>query len=122
MIDFKNLLIWQKSHQLTLNIYSITTEFPSFEKYGLTNQMRRSASSIPANISEGCGRNSDKELKRFLSIAMGSAAELEYQILLAKDLMYISDEVYEDLTLLIIEIRKMINSFIEKLNFRITNN
>ncbi|MBC7418043.1 MAG: four helix bundle protein [Pedobacter sp.] len=117
MKDFKQLLFWQKSHFLTLKIYSITKNtFPKEEMYGLVSQMRRSSSSIPTNIAEGCGRNSSAELKRFLTISTGSCSELEYQLLLSKDLLYISDDDYLELSNGIIEIRKMIYSYISTLN------
>ena len=86
MKDFRKLLVWEKAHQLTLSIYNVTAAFPSEETYGLTSQMRRAASSIPSNIAEGCGREGDAELSRFCTIARGSASELEYQILLSRDL------------------------------------
>lgn len=120
MVNFQTLLVWQRSHQLTLNLYKTTASFPKTEVYGLTSQIRRSVSSIPSNIAEGCGRNSDAELSRFLVIAMGSSAEVEYQLLLAKDLGYLSESDYLLLNNELIEIRKMINSFISKVNQRIT--
>ena len=86
MQDFRDLKVWQKSHQLTLEVYRSTATFPREELYGLTSQIRRASSSIPANIAEGCGRNSPNELRRFLEIAMGAASELEYHLLLARDL------------------------------------
>ena len=89
MQDFKKLKVWQNSHNLTLAIYRATESFPSPELYGLTTQMRRSCSSIPANIAEGCGRDGDAEFARFLRIAMGSAAELDYHLLLARDLGFL---------------------------------
>jgi four helix bundle protein len=107
--------VWQKSHELTLLIYQATVNFPKEELYGLTSQMRRAAYSIPTNIAEGSGRSSNTEFKRFLQIAMGSAAELEYQLLLAKDLSYLSINQYEPLSLLIVEIRKMLGGFIKYL-------
>ncbi len=91
MRDFKKYDIWKLSHELTLEIYLITKTFPKDEIYGLTSQIRRSSSSIPTNISEGCGRDSDLEFNRFLTIALGSANETEYLIILAKDLAYIND-------------------------------
>jgi len=97
MQDFKNLKVWQKSHALTLEMYKATENFPGNELYGLTSQMRRSCASIPANIAEGCGRNSDPEFARFLAISMGSAAELEYHLLLARDLGFITLANYEKL-------------------------
>ncbi len=115
MKNFKELRIWQRSHQLVLDIYLITKSFPKEEVYGLTSQIRRSCSSIPTNIAEGCGRNSDAELNRFLVIAMGSASELEYQLILIKDLGYIQIENYEKLNNELVEIRKMLNMFIQKL-------
>lgn len=115
MKNFKELRIWQRSHQLVLDIYLITKSFPKEEVYGLTSQIRRSCASIPTNIAEGCGRNSDAELKRFLTIAMGSASELEYQLILSNDLGYIQTDNYEKLNNELIEIRKMLNTFIQKL-------
>jgi four helix bundle protein len=90
MQNFKELKVWQKAHRLTLDVYKVTTRFPKDEMFGLTSQMRRSSASIPTNIAEGCGRDSRAELARFLSIAMGSASELEYQLILAKDLTQVS--------------------------------
>jgi len=116
MRNFQELLIWQKSHQLTLKIYSISVSFPKEEIYGLVSQMRRSSSSIPTNIAEGCGRNSNPEMRRFLIISSGSSSELEYQLLLARDLKYLSETLYKELSELVIEIRKMIYSFIQSLS------
>ena len=82
--DFRELKVWQKAHQLTLTVYQLTAAFPREELYGLTSQLRRSCSSIPANLAEGCGRNGDAEFARFCSIAMGSASEVEYHLLLAQ--------------------------------------
>jgi four helix bundle protein len=81
MRDFRKLKVWEKSHQLTLSVYEITGGFPDDERFGLTSQMRRACTSIPTNIAEGCGRDGHAELARFLQIAMGSASELEYQLL-----------------------------------------
>ena len=91
MRDFKKYDIWKLSHELTLEIYLISNTFPKEEIYGLTSQIRRSSSSIPTNISEGCGRDSDIEFNRFLTIALGSASETEYLIILANDLNYLED-------------------------------
>lgn len=115
MRNFKELIVWQKAHKLTLAIYKITATFPREEMYGLTSQMRRSSSSIPTNIAEGCGRISDADFARFLSIAMGSASELQYQLLLVNDLNFISQENYERLETEVTEIKKMLTSFIKKL-------
>ena len=95
MRDFKNLKVWQKSHSLTLTVYKSTAAFPKEEVYGLTSQIRRACSSIPANIAEGCGRASEAELSRFLQIAMGSASELEYHLLLTHDLGFLKDDAYQ---------------------------
>ncbi|MDB5119889.1 MAG: ribosomal protein [Sphingobacteriales bacterium] len=118
MRNFQELLIWQKSHSLTLMIYKICLSFPKEEVYGLISQMRRSSSSIPTNIAEGCGRNSNPEMRRFLIISSGSSSELEYQLLLARDLNYISQDIYKELSDLAIEIRKMLHSFIKSLEVK----
>ena len=94
MRDFKKYDIWKLSHQLTLTIYTISNSFPKDETYNLVSQIRRSTLSIPTNIAEGCGRNSDKEFNQFLNIALGSATETEYLILLAKDLNYLNEVNY----------------------------
>ncbi|MGC2150570.1 MAG: four helix bundle protein [Terriglobales bacterium] len=90
MHDFKDLKVWMKTHQLTVAVYRTTQKFPREELFGLTSQLRRSASSVGANIAEGCGRRSDAELTRFLHIARGSAVELENHFLLARDLNYLA--------------------------------
>lgn len=95
-------------------VYQLTHAFPKSEEYGLSSQMRRSASSIPTNIAEGCGKNSDKDFARFLDHAMGSASELEYQILLALDLEYMPHATYESTNQELIEIKKILNAFIQK--------
>jgi four helix bundle protein len=86
MKDFRQLKVWAKSHELALSIYRVTNDFPREERYGLTSQIRRSTTSIPTNIAEGCGRNTDADFARFLQMAMGSANETEYQLLLSHDL------------------------------------
>lgn len=116
MKDYKNFTVWQKSHQLTLDVYATLQYFPKDEMFGLVSQMKRSSSSIPTNIAEGCGRNSDKDFARFLIIAFGSANELEYQFILSKDLKFIEVEKANLLLLQIEEIKKMLNSLISKLN------
>ena len=95
MQNFKSLKVWQKSHELTLAIYKATANFPKDELYGLTSQIRRACASIPANIAEGCGRTGKAELARFLQVAMGSASELEYHLLLAHDLGLLRDGEYK---------------------------
>jgi len=93
--NFKSLKVWQKSHELTLAIYKATANFPKDELYGLTSQIRRACASVPANIAEGCGRTGKAELARFLQVAMGSASELEYHLLLAHDLGLLRDGEYK---------------------------
>ena len=115
MKDFKKQKVWQKSHQLTLDIYKATSNFPREELYGLTNQIRRACASIPANIAEGCGRSSEADFSRFLQIAMGSATELEYHLLLSHDLGILNDIDYENLSRETIEVKQMLTSFIKKL-------
>jgi four helix bundle protein len=116
MKDFKELKVWEKAHQLALEVYTATQTFPRDELYGLTSQIRRSCASIPANIAEGCGRSGDAELARFLQIAMGSASELEYHILLARDLGILEALSHERLTNDVSEVKRMLASFIKKLN------
>lgn len=110
MQDFKKLKVWEKAHLLCLDIYKTTGEFPKSEVWCITSQMRRSASSVPTNIAEGCGRGTQNELKRFLQIAMGSLSELEYQIIICKDLNYIDDRYCTNSLKRIDEIRKMMHS------------
>ncbi|MEG1590772.1 four helix bundle protein [Chryseobacterium sp.] len=95
MRDFKKYDVWQSSHKIVLDIYQMTSTFPKEELFGLTSQIRRSIVSIPNNIAEGCGRNSDKEFAQFLNIALGSLSESEYLLFLAKDLEYIIMEDFE---------------------------
>ena len=115
MKDFRKQLVWQKSHRLTLDIYQATATFPKAELYGLTSQIRRACSSIPANIAEGCGRDGDAELARFLHIAMGSASELEYHLMLSHDLGFLADLDYNRLNQETTEIKQMLTRFIKKL-------
>jgi four helix bundle protein len=113
--DFHELKVWQKAHELTLAVYQITAPFPREELYGLTSQLRRSAASIPANLAEGCGRNGDAEFARFCSIALGSASELEYHLLLARDLKLIQPKDYEELAGRTTELKRMLTALLHKL-------
>jgi four helix bundle protein len=115
MKDFRNLQVWEKAHKLALDIYKATATFPKDEIYGLTSQICRSSTSIPTNIAEGCGRNSEAELARFMSISMGSASEVEYQLLLAHDLGYLEQETYAELHEKVIEVKRMLAGFIKTL-------
>ena len=112
MRDLRELKVWQRAHGLALESYKATTGFPRDELYGLTGQVRRSATSIPANIAEGCGRNGDAELARFLQIAMGSASELEYHFLLTRDRGYLNPGDYDNLASEVTQVKKMLAPFI----------
>ena len=112
MQDFRNLKVWEKAHELTLEIYRLTSGFPKDEVFGLTSQMRRSSASIPTNLAEGCGRFGNAELTRFARVSMGSASELEYQLLLSHDLKLISDSAYEPLAERTAEVKKMLASLV----------
>lgn len=115
MSDYKKLKVWQESHIFTMDIYNITKNFPNNENYGLTSQIRRSASSIPTNIAEGCGQLDNGNLIRFLGIAKGSSFELEYQLLLAKDLGYLNSKEYNNLNEKIQTIISMLTGLIKSL-------
>ncbi len=110
MKNFRDLQVWHKAHALTLTCYQMTSAFPKQEVYGLTSQIRRCAASIAANIAEGCGKRGNGEFYRFLNVALGSASELEYHFLLARDLSFISEERYERLDHSIVEIKRMLAS------------
>jgi four helix bundle protein len=112
MRDFRELKVWEKAHHLTLAAYQITATFPKAELYGLTSQIRRCSASIPSNIAEGCGRKGNPELHRFLQIASGSGSELEYQLLLARDLGYVTDEEHKRVSSMTVEVRRMLTSLI----------
>ncbi len=115
MKDFRNLQVWERSHALTLLIYELTKVFPKEELFGLTSQIRRAAASIPTNIAEGCGRASDPDFARFLQISFGSACEVEYHLILAKDLKYVDGNMHAKVTDELIAVKKMLASLISKL-------
>ncbi len=115
MRDFRELKVWRKAHELTLAVYQATRGFPKEELFGLTSQIRRSCESIPANIAEGCGRSGAPELSRFLQIALGSASELEYHLLLSHDLGLLNGGRYKQLSEGVIEVKRMLTIFIQKL-------
>ena len=108
MRDFRKLEIWKRSHKAALLLYKVTQEFPTEEKYGLTNQIRRAGVSIPSNIAEGCGHESKKEFARYLQMAAASTSELQYQLILAHELGYLQEDQYAELTRFIEELKKMI--------------
>jgi four helix bundle protein len=116
MEDFKDLRVWVKAYELTLDVYKKTRAFPKDEMYGLTSQLRRAASSIGANIAEGCGRRSDPEMRRFLQIARGSANEVEYHLLLSRDLELLSVDDFNELEAIVLEIQRMLASFVQRLS------
>jgi four helix bundle protein len=115
MQDFRDLKVWQRAHELTLGVYRTTASFPSDERFGLISQLRRSAASVPANIAEGRYRGSDADFGRFLQIALGSAAETEYHLILARDLGMASANDAEQLLAGIEEVKKMLTSLLLKL-------
>jgi four helix bundle protein len=115
MFDFRKLTIWQEGHQLTLSIYQVTRQFPKEELFGLTGQMRRAAASVPHNIAEGCGRSSYADLARFITMSMGSASELESQLLLAQDLTYLAPNDAEVLLAQCGSLRRMLQAFRNKI-------
>ena len=108
MKNYKELVVWQRAHRMTLDVYNATRGFPKEELYGLTSQIRRSAASIGANIAEGSGRRSNNEICRFLQIARGSASETEYHILLAYDLKLICEEDFRRLSRQADEVQRML--------------
>ncbi|MEO2064129.1 MAG: four helix bundle protein [Christiangramia sp.] len=114
MHNFQNLVIWQKAMDVTEKVYKITSDFPSGEKFGLTNQIRRSAVSIASNIAEGAGRNSDKEFRNFLGIANGSLNELYTQLILSSKLKLVSEENIKPILNDLMEIQKMNYTLIKK--------
>jgi len=113
--SYKELVVWQKAYQLTLDIYKLSEKFPRHEQYGLTSQIRRCAVSIVSNIAEGYQRQHIGEYIQFLSIAFGSCAELETQLMLSKDFEYLAIERFGKLSTSINEISKMVYAMIKKL-------
>ena len=116
MQDFRQLMIWRRSHQLVLDVYGVTASFPATEQFGLTSQTRRAAASIPANIAEGVGRSGPAEFARFLNIASGSASELQYHLILAYDLNLIDESTFTHLDSELEQIRRMITTFTSRVN------
>src|SRR5271163_2940878 len=114
MKDFRTLQVWEKAHRLTLSSYRVTNTFPKSELYGMTSQIRRCAVSITANIAEGCGKRGNGEFQRYLNIAAGSASELEYHFLLARDLNLLDETNYQPLNGAVIEVKRMLASLIRK--------
>ncbi len=119
MRDYKKMNVWEKSYAFGIHIYSITKSFPKEEMYGLTSQLRRAAVSIPSNIAEGSRKSTQKDFRSFLYNAYGSGAEMEVQIMFAKDLKYITPEMCTNLLNELSEIMKMLNSLIQKVSLEI---
>jgi four helix bundle protein len=116
MKDYRDLKVWERAHAVTLEIYRVTMRFPREELYGLTSQMRRCSASIGANIAEGCGKRSNAEFQRFLQIASGSASELDYHILLARDLRLLTDTDYDRVLKELSVMRRMLTALHQKVN------
>jgi len=116
MKDFRDLKVWERAHLLTLSVYKSTAAFPSDERFGLTSQMRRCSASIGANIAEGCGKRGNGEFQRFLQIASGSASELDYHLLLARDLSFLHDDEYKRSLQDLMQMRRMLTSLLHKVN------
>lgn len=114
MQDYKELNVWKKSHQFVIEIYKNIISFPKEETFNLVNQLKRASGSIPANIAEGCGRYTQKDFASFLQNALGSAHEVEYLLLLSKDLKFISSDQYELLNEQICEIKAMLIALTKK--------
>ena len=115
MKDFRKLESWGRAHRLTVSLYGSTKKFPKDETFGLTSQIRRSAASIGANIAEGCGRKSDADFSRFIQMAMGSASELEYHLLLASDLGLLEKQSYAAAESEVTGIKRMLTGLLNRL-------
>jgi four helix bundle protein len=116
MKDYRDLKVWERAHAVTLEIYRVTMRFPREELYGLTSQMRRCSASIGANIAEGCGKRSNAEFQRFLQIASGSASELDYHLLLARDLKLLIDTDYDRVVRELSVMRRMLTALLQKVD------
>ena len=114
MRDYRQLEVWQRAHQITLTVYKATASFPREEMYGMTSQIRRCSASVGANIAEGCGRRSNPDFHRFLLIASGSASELDYHLLLSRDLKFLSNTAYSQISAELARLRRQLTSLIVK--------
>ncbi|HJS06092.1 MAG TPA: four helix bundle protein [Pirellulales bacterium] len=115
MKDFRDLVVWQRSHQMTLDVYAITRGFPSDERFGLVSQMRRAMMSVPNNLSEGCGCSTDLSFAQFVETSLRSACEVEYQLLLSRDLKYLDTQRWDKLHEEIVSIKRMLSQLIKTL-------
>jgi S23 ribosomal protein. len=118
MRDFRNYNIWKQAIDFATEIYKITRTFPKFELYGLCDQLQRAAVSISSNIAEGCSRDSEKDFAHFLEIAIGSAFEVESQLLIAKNLKYIDEAIYNNLVSILSQTERQIHSLINKIRMK----
>lgn len=114
MQNYKDLKVWEKAHRFTLDVYEATKSFPKEEIYSLTNQLRRASSSIPANIAEGCGKNTQADFAHYLNISLGSSNEAEYFLILARDLKYLNEDSFANLFKIVNEVKAMLISLISK--------
>lgn len=112
MRDFKKLEVWKRAHQLVLEVYRHTRVFPREEQFGLTSQIRRAGASIPANLAEGCGRGTQKEFAQYIQVSIGSANELEYHLLLARDLNLLPSDQHQALDLEVSGVRRMLSGLL----------
>ncbi len=119
MRNYRDLQVWSKAHSLTLELYRVSQKFPREELYGITGQLRRAAVSIGANLAEGCGRRTSSELARFVRIVLGSASELDYHLLLCRDLGFMSSDDFTSSTAKLTEVRKMLTSFLSSVEEQI---
>ena len=119
MRNYRELEVWQKSHKLTLELYRISRSFPKEETYGLTSQLRRAAVSVGANLAEGCGRRTSPELARFVRIAMGSASELDYHLLLCRDFDFVTESQYGRSVAELTRVRKMLSALLASIEAKL---
>jgi four helix bundle protein len=120
MQDFRNLDVWHKSHRLALDAYAGSAHFVGLREFDLRRQLVRAAISVPSNIAEGCGRAGDRDLRRFCRMALGSASELEYHLLLARDLGFLPRPAYTGLATQVVEVKRMLGGFIKRLTEELT--
>ena len=114
MQDFRNLDVWRRAHSVALEVYRLTEIFPRSETFGLSSQLRRAASSIPTNLAEGCGRT-QAEFGKFVQIALGSACEVEYLLLLARDLGFVAQETYVEVSAKVVQVKRMLNAQLKRI-------
>jgi four helix bundle protein len=119
MRNYRDLQVWSKAHGLTLDLYRVSRGFPREEMFGVTSQLRRAAVSVGANLAEGCGRRTSTELARFVRVAMGSASELDYHLLLCRDLGFVKNDDFERAASGLTEVRKMLTSFLSAVETQI---